>query len=125
MSACICHFSYYTDRASSRAHSEPDLRFEAPLAAATYPMAGGGGGVPRYFIALYDYDPRHMSPNPNAVIDELCFRKGQIIKVITCTARHMHCITPATHQFAHEKQRCDANLRCTETKTLMVFIVAN
>jgi hypothetical protein len=36
---------------------------------------------PRYFVALYEYDPRHMSPNPNAPLDELSFRKGQVMRV--------------------------------------------
>ena len=75
---CCTHYDhdntccrFYADTyAANRAQSEPDLR---------------PGGVmerpPRYFVALYDYDPRHMSPNPSAPIDELAFRKGQVIRV--------------------------------------------
>uniref|UniRef100_T1JKL8 SH3 domain-containing protein n=1 Tax=Strigamia maritima TaxID=126957 RepID=T1JKL8_STRMM len=37
---------------------------------------------PRYFRALFDYDPQTMSPNPNAMDEELMFQEGQIIKVI-------------------------------------------
>ena len=37
--------------------------------------------APRMFVALFDYDPATMSPNPNAINDELPFREGQIIKV--------------------------------------------
>ncbi|KAM9329364.1 RIMS-binding protein 2 isoform 1-T1 [Gastrophryne carolinensis] len=35
----------------------------------------------RIFVALFDYDPRTMSPNPDAAEDELPFKEGQIIKV--------------------------------------------
>ncbi|XP_021113331.1 RIMS-binding protein 2 isoform X2 [Heterocephalus glaber] len=35
----------------------------------------------RIFVALFDYDPLTMSPNPDAVEEELPFKEGQIIKV--------------------------------------------
>ena len=35
----------------------------------------------RVFVALFDYDPPTMSPNPEACEDELAFREGQLIKV--------------------------------------------
>ncbi|XP_015793063.1 RIMS-binding protein 2-like isoform X3 [Tetranychus urticae] len=35
----------------------------------------------RYFVALYDYDPLTMSPNPDAANEELPFREGDIIKI--------------------------------------------
>lgn len=35
----------------------------------------------RMFVALYDYDPNTMSPNPDAVTEELPFHEGQIIRV--------------------------------------------
>ncbi|XP_076010320.1 RIMS-binding protein 2 isoform X2 [Genypterus blacodes] len=35
----------------------------------------------RVFVALFDYDPRSMSPNPDAADEELPFKEGQIIKV--------------------------------------------
>ncbi|TPP67348.1 RIMS-binding protein 2 [Fasciola gigantica] len=35
----------------------------------------------RMVIALYDYDPATMSPNPDAVKEELPFREGQLIKI--------------------------------------------
>lgn len=50
----------------------------------------GGGKTPsdtysqqqsRLFVALFDYDPQTMSPNQNAINDELPFTEGQIIKV--------------------------------------------
>jgi len=36
----------------------------------------------RLFVALFDYDPQTMSPNQNAINDELPFTEGQIIKVL-------------------------------------------
>ncbi|XP_063574192.1 peripheral-type benzodiazepine receptor-associated protein 1 isoform X13 [Pongo abelii] len=35
----------------------------------------------RIFVALFDYDPVSMSPNPDAGEEELPFREGQILKV--------------------------------------------
>ena len=44
-----------------------------------------GGGAPeervRVFLALYDYDPATMSPNPDAEDEELTFNEGDLIKV--------------------------------------------
>ncbi|XP_067910677.1 RIMS-binding protein 2 isoform X2 [Heterodontus francisci] len=37
--------------------------------------------LPRVFVALFDYDPLSMSPNPDAAEEELPFKEGQIIKV--------------------------------------------
>ena len=42
--------------------------------------AGQQRGV-RWFMALYDYDPLTMSPNPDAADEELPFREGDLIKV--------------------------------------------
>lgn len=36
----------------------------------------------RIFVALFDYDPLTMSPNPDAAEEELPFKEGQIIKVV-------------------------------------------
>lgn len=36
----------------------------------------------RIFVALFDYDPLTMSPNPDAAEEELPFKEGQIIKVL-------------------------------------------
>ncbi|KAM8960326.1 RIMS-binding protein 2 isoform 2-T2 [Pelodytes ibericus] len=42
----------------------------------------GGMDFPvRIFVALFDYDPRTMSPNPDATEEELPFKEGQVIKV--------------------------------------------
>ena len=35
----------------------------------------------RIFVALFDYDPPTMSPNPENCDEELPFREGQLIKV--------------------------------------------
>lgn len=35
----------------------------------------------RVFVALFDYDPVSMSPNPDAGEEELPFREGQLLKV--------------------------------------------
>lgn len=35
----------------------------------------------RLFVALFDYDPESMSPNTDALDEELPFKEGQIIKV--------------------------------------------
>lgn len=35
----------------------------------------------RYFLALFDYDPLTMSPNPESCEEELPFREGDTIKV--------------------------------------------
>lgn len=40
------------------------------------------GPAYRVFIALFDYDPSSMSPNPGAIYEELPFCEGQLIKVL-------------------------------------------
>ncbi|XP_071447128.1 uncharacterized protein [Hetaerina americana] len=48
------------------------------------PPAGGareGGKRIRWFVALFDYDPTTMSPNPDACEEELPFSEGDSIKV--------------------------------------------
>lgn len=43
----------------------------------------------RIFVALFDYDPLSMSPNPDAADEELPFKEGQIIRVgIAPPCRH-------------------------------------
>lgn len=42
---------------------------------------GGRTDGSRIFVALFDYDPPTMSPNPEACDEELPFREGQLIKV--------------------------------------------
>lgn len=36
----------------------------------------------RWFVALFDYDPTTMSPNPDACEEELPFSEGDTIKVL-------------------------------------------
>ena len=43
--------------------------------------SSGRGARMRIFVALFDYDPPAMSPNPEACDEELPFREGQLIKV--------------------------------------------
>ncbi len=42
----------------------------------------------RIFVALFDYDPPTMSPNPENCDEELPFREGQLIKVMYATFRN-------------------------------------
>uniref|UniRef100_A0A5S6QKM0 SH3 domain-containing protein n=1 Tax=Trichuris muris TaxID=70415 RepID=A0A5S6QKM0_TRIMR len=65
--------------ASSRAVSEPDLRNDRQFVG---DMLGSRSGETRCLVGLFDYNPKHMSPNRNAARDELPFRKGQMIKVL-------------------------------------------
>ncbi|KAL0267033.1 UNVERIFIED_CONTAM: hypothetical protein PYX00_009410 [Menopon gallinae] len=45
------------------------------------PPAGGPDRRIRYFVALFEYDPTTMSPNPDACEEELPFNEGDSIKV--------------------------------------------
>ncbi|XP_029423936.1 peripheral-type benzodiazepine receptor-associated protein 1 isoform X5 [Nannospalax galili] len=55
-----------TDMASPRSPPEAPTHQDIPV---------------RVFVALFDYDPVSMSPNPDAGEEELPFREGQILKV--------------------------------------------
>ncbi|XP_063812276.1 peripheral-type benzodiazepine receptor-associated protein 1 isoform X3 [Pseudophryne corroboree] len=39
------------------------------------------GDSVRLFVSLFDYDPETMSPNPDAYMEELPFKEGQILQV--------------------------------------------
>lgn len=54
---------------------------QANLSMAASNRLRGTPGDIKYFVALFDYDPSTMSPNPNAAADELAFKEGSIIKV--------------------------------------------
>ena len=56
----------------------------------------------RIFVALFDYDPPTMSPNPDACDEELPFREGQLIKV--------------SHASRVSRVTCHV-CRCTERRT--------
>ncbi|NWW58341.1 RIMB1 protein, partial [Ifrita kowaldi] len=47
----------------------------------TAPESSGQNDGIRIFVALFDYDPVSMSPNPDAAEEELPFKEGQILKV--------------------------------------------
>lgn len=42
------------------------------------------------YMAVYDYDPYTMSPNPALAGEELAFHEGQIIKVMICLKWNLH-----------------------------------
>lgn len=47
---------------------------------------------PRVFLAMFDYDPSTMSPNPDGCEEELAFQEGDTIKVSTpfCYSTHLY-----------------------------------
>lgn len=59
--------------------SMPNLSKLHSLAGAKLKL--GAGEPVRYFVALFDYEPSTMSPNPNAANEELAFKEGRVIKV--------------------------------------------
>ncbi|XP_058278828.1 RIMS-binding protein 2 isoform X1 [Hirundo rustica] len=56
-------------------HLSPDIYEESETDPGTEDLCT------RIFVALFDYDPLTMSPNPDAAEEELPFKEGQIIKV--------------------------------------------
>ena len=62
-------------------------------------------------MALFDYDPPTMSPNPEACDEELPFREGQLIKV---------CIFLLIRAF---KIRTVLNIFCPEFTLLLYLCV--
>ncbi|XP_044222338.1 RIMS-binding protein 2 isoform X3 [Thunnus albacares] len=60
----------YGERRHGRGRRSPEYYEESELEEMT-----------RVFVALFDYDPLSMSPNPDAADEELPFKEGQIIKV--------------------------------------------
>ncbi|XP_039105514.1 RIMS-binding protein 2 [Hyaena hyaena] len=63
------------DEYSDRDHLSPDFYEESETDPGTEELPA------RIFVALFDYDPLTMSPNPDAAEEELPFKEGQIIKV--------------------------------------------
>lgn len=61
----------YGERRHGRGRRSPEYYEESELEEMT-----------RVFVALFDYDPLSMSPNPDAADEELPFKEGQIIKVV-------------------------------------------
>lgn len=64
-----------TDGYSGHDHLSPDIYEESETDPGTEDLST------RIFVALFDYDPLTMSPNPDAAEEELPFKEGQIIKV--------------------------------------------
>lgn len=59
----------------------------------------------RVFVALFDYDPLSMSPNPDAADEELPFKEGQVIKVVDCNSHTLNqkCCFPIWRLFLRVK----------------------
>ncbi|XP_075625640.1 RIMS-binding protein 2 isoform X8 [Balearica regulorum gibbericeps] len=66
---------YRYDGYGGRDHLSPDIYEESETDPGTEDICT------RIFVALFDYDPLTMSPNPDAAEEELPFKEGQIIKV--------------------------------------------
>lgn len=43
----------------------------------------------RFFLAMFDYDPTTMSPNPDGCEEELPFQEGDTIKVVKAILHHV------------------------------------
>ena len=77
----------YQDAAQDQAAQEHVYNEATPSAEGQdLPDQGYEGGMAseeqvRVFLALYDYDPATMSPNPDAEDEELAFNEGDLIKV--------------------------------------------
>lgn len=65
------------DEYAGRSRLSPDLCEESETDPGTDELPA------RIFVALFDYDPLTMSPNPDAAEEELPFKEGQVIKVRT------------------------------------------
>ncbi|XP_075290955.1 RIMS-binding protein 2 isoform X5 [Opisthocomus hoazin] len=66
---------YRYDGYGGHDHLSPDIYEESETDPGTEDICT------RIFVALFDYDPLTMSPNPDAAEEELPFKEGQIIKV--------------------------------------------
>ena len=75
---------FYTDRGDGRATRERDRpAYRGSRLPHSGPhQQGTREKRPRWFVALFDYDPITMSPNPDACDEELPFSEGDTIKVI-------------------------------------------
>lgn len=74
LTICLCPH-LLPDEYSDRDHLSPDFDEESETDPGTEELPA------RVFVALFDYDPLTMSPNPDAAEEELPFKEGQIIKV--------------------------------------------
>ncbi|XP_073421901.1 peripheral-type benzodiazepine receptor-associated protein 1 isoform X2 [Dendrobates tinctorius] len=71
-----------SDSESDVPHStQPECFQEKMLADRICPSSDQGSDSARLFVALFDYHPATMSPNPEAYMEELPFKEGQILQV--------------------------------------------
>ncbi|XP_075220462.1 RIMS binding protein [Lycorma delicatula] len=75
-----------SDRGDIRGRHMDKGGYSRGLRGGTSSLPQPQGGVmrekrPRWFVALFDYDPTTMSPNPDACDEELPFSEGDTIKV--------------------------------------------
>ncbi|XP_063030346.1 peripheral-type benzodiazepine receptor-associated protein 1 isoform X3 [Melospiza melodia melodia] len=68
-------------RTERRSQMQKPLLSSPGLPRSTAPESSGKDDGIRIFVALFDYDPVSMSPNPDAAEEELPFKEGQILKV--------------------------------------------
>ncbi|XP_053851269.1 peripheral-type benzodiazepine receptor-associated protein 1 isoform X8 [Vidua macroura] len=68
-------------RSIRRSQMQKPLLSSPGLPSSTAPESSGKDDGIRIFVALFDYDPVSMSPNPDAAEEELPFKEGQILKV--------------------------------------------
>ncbi|XP_067165541.1 peripheral-type benzodiazepine receptor-associated protein 1 [Apteryx mantelli] len=64
-----------------RSHMQKTLLSSPGLPRSTASETAVKDDAVRIFVALFDYDPISMSPNPDAAEEELPFKEGQILKV--------------------------------------------
>ncbi|XP_056414538.1 peripheral-type benzodiazepine receptor-associated protein 1 isoform X2 [Hyla sarda] len=71
-----------SDSESDAAYStQPECSQEKILEDRDCPVKEQEADSVRLFVALFDYDPETMSPNPEAYMEELQFKEGQILQV--------------------------------------------
>ncbi|XP_059722230.1 peripheral-type benzodiazepine receptor-associated protein 1 isoform X2 [Haemorhous mexicanus] len=68
-------------RSERRSQMQKPLLSSPGLPRSTALESSGKDDGIRIFVALFDYDPVSMSPNPDAAEEELPFKEGQILKV--------------------------------------------
>ncbi|XP_030818453.1 peripheral-type benzodiazepine receptor-associated protein 1 isoform X2 [Camarhynchus parvulus] len=68
-------------RSERRSQMQKPLLSSPGLPRSSAPESSGKDDGIRIFVALFDYDPVSMSPNPDAAEEELPFKEGQILKV--------------------------------------------
>lgn len=60
----------------------------------------------RYFVAMFDYEPSTMSPNPDGCEEELPFQEGDTIKVVKwIEIMYMCCLIRAVNLFIYVRNK--------------------